>query len=90
MGDDVRERDGQGDISPRKCGGLGLLHKFANGIQLGPRHQIVALNLIRSQAHSLLFDAVRNGEVTEDLALQHHRKARNIARLADLDALTGG
>jgi predicted nucleic acid-binding protein len=51
-----------------------LLHIVANGIQLNPRHQIVAPNLIRSQALSLLFEAVRNGELTEDLALHHHQR----------------
>ncbi len=51
-----------------------LLHIVANSIQLNPRHQIVAPNVIRSQALSLLFEAVRNGELTEDLALQHHQR----------------
>ncbi len=51
-----------------------LLHIVANNIQLNPRHQIVAPNVIRSQALSLLFEAVRNGELTEDLALQHHQR----------------
>jgi predicted nucleic acid-binding protein len=51
-----------------------LVHVVANGIRLNPRHQIVAPNLIRSQALSLLFEAVRNGELTEDLALQHHQR----------------
>ena len=51
-----------------------LLHIVANGIQLSPRHQIVAPNLIRSQALSLLLEAVRNGELTEDLALRHHQR----------------
>lgn len=51
-----------------------LLHIVANGIQPRPEHQIVAPNLIRSQALSLLFEAVLNGDLTEDLALQHHRR----------------
>lgn len=51
-----------------------LLHIVANGIQLSPRHEIVAPNLIRSQALSLLLAAVRTGELTEDLALQHHER----------------
>lgn len=49
-----------------------LLHIVASGIRPSPRHEIVAPNLIRSQALSLLFAAVRTGELTEDLALQHH------------------
>lgn len=51
-----------------------LLHIVANGIQLSPRHQIVAPNVIRSQALSLLFEAVRKGELTEALALVHHER----------------
>ena len=51
-----------------------LLHIVANGIQPRPEHQIVAPSLIRSQALSLLFEAVLNGDLTEDLALQHHRR----------------
>jgi predicted nucleic acid-binding protein len=51
-----------------------LLHLVANGVQVSPRHQIVAPNLIRSQALSLLLEAVQNGELTEDQALQHHER----------------
>jgi predicted nucleic acid-binding protein len=49
-----------------------LLHLVANSVQVSPGHQIVAPNLIRSQALSLLLGAVRNGELTETQALQHH------------------
>jgi predicted nucleic acid-binding protein len=48
-----------------------LLHIVANGVQVNPRHQLVAPNLIRSQALSLLLGAVLHGDLTEDLALQH-------------------
>ena len=51
-----------------------LLHIVAHGIQVNPRHQIVAPQLIRSQALALLFEAVRNGELMEDLALEHHQR----------------
>jgi predicted nucleic acid-binding protein len=51
-----------------------LLHLVASGVQVSPRHQIVAPNLIRSQALALLLEAVRNGELTEDQALQHHER----------------
>jgi len=51
-----------------------LLHLVASGVQVSPRHQIVAPNLIRSQALSLLLEAVRNGELTEAQALQHHER----------------
>ncbi len=51
-----------------------LLHLVANDIRVKTRHQIVAPNIIRSQALSLLFQAVGSGELTEDLALQHHER----------------
>jgi predicted nucleic acid-binding protein len=51
-----------------------LLHLVANDVEVSPRHQIVAPNLIRSQALSLLPEAVRHGGLTEDLALQHHER----------------
>lgn len=50
-----------------------LLHIVANDIQPSPHHQIVAPNLIRSQALCLLFEAVRKGDLTEYLALLHHQ-----------------
>ena len=51
-----------------------LLHLVANNVQISPGPQIVAPNLIRSQALSLLLEAVRHGDLTEDLALQHHER----------------
>lgn len=51
-----------------------LLHVVANDVRISPRHQIVAPNLIRSQSLSLLLEAVRHGDLTEDLALQHHER----------------
>jgi len=51
-----------------------LIHIVANDIQPSPRHQIVAPNIIRSQALALLFEAVRAGELTETLALQYHER----------------
>ena len=51
-----------------------LLHLVAEGVKLSPGHQIVAPNLIRSQALSLLLEAVRRGELTEDVALRHHER----------------
>jgi len=50
-----------------------LLYIVANDIQPSPHHQIVTPNVIRSQALSLLFEAVRKGDLTEDLALLHHQ-----------------
>jgi predicted nucleic acid-binding protein len=51
-----------------------LLHLIANSVRVSSRHQIVAPNLIRSQALSLLLEAVQHGDLTEDLALQHHER----------------
>ncbi len=51
-----------------------LVHLVAAGVEISPAHQIVAPNLIRSQALSLLLEAVRHGDLTEDLALQHHER----------------
>jgi predicted nucleic acid-binding protein len=51
-----------------------LLHLVANNVHISPSHQIVAPNLIRSQALSLLLEAVRHGDLTDDLALQHHER----------------
>lgn len=48
-----------------------LLHLVAEGVQVSPTHRIVAPNLIRSQALSQLLAAVRRGELTEKVALQH-------------------
>ena len=51
-----------------------LLHVVANDLPISPTHQIVAPNVIRSQALSLLLEAVRRGDLTEELALQHHER----------------
>lgn len=55
-----------------------LLHVVAEGVQVNPRHQIVAPNLIRSHAMAAL--------ITIDPALA--RTARDVVPLAPLDALT--
>ncbi len=49
-----------------------LLHLVAEGIEVSPDHQLVAPQLLRSQALALLFDAVRQGELTEAEALRRH------------------
>ena len=51
-----------------------LLHLVAEGVQVDPGHQLVAPNLIRSQALAVLFDAVRRGELTEQVALERHER----------------
>ena len=43
-----------------------LLHLVAEDVPVAPGHQLVAPQLLRSQALALLFDAVRRGELTEE------------------------
>jgi predicted nucleic acid-binding protein len=49
-----------------------LLHVVAEQVQVHPDHQLVAPNLVRSQALDLLYAAVRRGELEEREALQRH------------------
>jgi predicted nucleic acid-binding protein len=49
-----------------------LLHLVTEGVAVAPGHQLVAPQLLRSQALALLFDAVRRGELTEAQALDRH------------------
>ena len=51
-----------------------LVHLVATDVHVSPGHQIVAPNTIRSQALSLLFQAVQRGELTEQVALQYHER----------------
>jgi len=51
-----------------------LLHLVGNEVRVSPRHQLVAPNLIRSQALTLLLQAVRSGALTDDLALKQHER----------------
>ncbi len=51
-----------------------LLRIVSNNILVSPDHQIVAPNLIRSQALALLLHAVQHGDIAEDLALRHHER----------------
>lgn len=51
-----------------------LLHVVAEVVRVNPKHQIVAPNLIRSQALTLLLEAVQSGELTEKVAMQHHER----------------
>jgi predicted nucleic acid-binding protein len=43
-------------------------------VQVNPKHQLVAPNVIRSQALTLLFQAVRRADLTEQTALKHHER----------------
>ncbi len=51
-----------------------LLHIVANDLDIDPDHQLVAPSLIRSQALTLLLEAVRNGEITDEEALRRHER----------------
>ena len=51
-----------------------LLHIVVERVQVERQHQLVAPNLIRSQALSLLLDAVRRGDITEQVAFQRHER----------------
>lgn len=49
-----------------------LLHVVAGGIVVAPGHQLVAPNLLRSQALALLFADVSSGRLTEAEAMTRH------------------
>jgi predicted nucleic acid-binding protein len=49
-----------------------LLHLVTGAPPVAPGHQLVAPQLLRSQALALLFDAVRRGELTDTEALARH------------------
>jgi hypothetical protein len=49
-----------------------LLHLVAEDLRVADGHQLVAPQLLRSQALALLFAAVRSGELAEPEALRRH------------------
>ena len=51
-----------------------LLHLVAESVDISPEHQLVAPNIIRSQALSLLLASVRRGDLSEAVALAHHER----------------
>jgi predicted nucleic acid-binding protein len=51
-----------------------LLHIVDNDVDIDADHQLVAPNLIRSQALNLLLQEVRNGDLTEDEAIRYHER----------------
>lgn len=51
-----------------------LLHLVEKDMQVNLEHQIVAPNLIRSQALTLLLRAVRRGDLLEGVALNRHER----------------
>jgi predicted nucleic acid-binding protein len=55
-----------------------LLHIVAQDIQIDVHHQIVAPNVIRSDALAMLFGAVQREELTEDVALHQLERATEL------------
>lgn len=51
-----------------------LLRLAATDAEAGSSHRIVAPNLIRSQALTLLLQMVRRGDLSEDQAMQRHER----------------
>jgi predicted nucleic acid-binding protein len=51
-----------------------LLQLAGEVISVGAGHQLVAPNLIRSQALNLLLEAVRRGDLSEQRALEQHER----------------
>ena len=51
-----------------------LLRIVTDELPVDPGHQLVAPNVIRSQALGILFDAVRDGTITEAVALRRHER----------------
>ena len=49
-----------------------LVRLVADGVPVGPGHQLVAPGRLRSEALELLFDAVHRGDLTEQVALRQH------------------
>ena len=49
-----------------------LMYLLATGVQVAPEHQLVVPHLLRSKALSLLYEAVRRGELTREEAQERH------------------
>lgn len=55
-----------------------LLHLVTADIPVNPKHQLVAPNLVRSQALSLLLAAVRHDGLSEKVALARHERLTEV------------
>jgi predicted nucleic acid-binding protein len=55
-----------------------LLHLVAERIVPAARHQLVAPNLLRSQALALLFEDVRGGRLSEHEAMERHEQLTSV------------
>ena len=48
-----------------------VIHLAATGIDVSPEHELLAPTLLRSQALSVLHEAVQRGEIAADVAREH-------------------
>lgn len=78
---EAARQDVQGDVDVEGAGmsryvidAPTLLYVVANGVPVSPAHQLVAPNVIRSQALASLLTAVRRGDLDESLALRQHER----------------
>lgn len=55
-----------------------LVHLVSAGVRIHPDHRLVAPNLVRSQALSLLYDQVHRGELAEAEALRLHERLTEV------------
>jgi predicted nucleic acid-binding protein len=55
-----------------------LLHIVSTDLRVHPDHRLVAPNSVRSEALELLYGQVRRGQLTEDEALQLHRRLTEV------------
>ena len=57
---------------------LALLEVASSSVSIHADHQLVAPNVVRSEALSLLYDNVRQGEITEAEALRLHERITEV------------
>jgi predicted nucleic acid-binding protein len=55
-----------------------LLHLVTSGLRADPGHQLVAPNLIRSHALTLMLHSVQRGELTDAEALERHERITEV------------
>jgi predicted nucleic acid-binding protein len=55
-----------------------LVHLVAGGYEVDRAHQLIAPNLIRSHALTLLLQSVIRGELTEEAALERHERLTEV------------
>jgi predicted nucleic acid-binding protein len=55
-----------------------LLHLVTSGLRADPAHQLVAPNLIRSHALTLMLQSVRRAELTDAEALERHERITEV------------